>query len=64
MKAPSHLDFTPEQVEQLVSRLENKCLEQEDYPLLIDLIMAIVWLNMSLKEKDLDCKPKFLFQYF
>jgi len=53
MKAPSHLDFTPEQVEQLVSRLENKCLEQEDYPLLIDLIMAIVWLNMSLKEKDL-----------
>ena len=53
MKAPSHLDFTPEQVEQLVSRLENRCLEQEDYPLLIDLIMAIVWLNMSLKEKDL-----------
>lgn len=56
MKSPSHLDFTPEQVEQLISRLENKCLEQEDYPLLIDLIMAIVWLNISLKEKDLSIR--------
>ncbi|MCB1181784.1 MAG: hypothetical protein KDK55_07215 [Chlamydiia bacterium] len=53
MQAPGRLDFTPEQIETLLNRIENKCLEAEDYPILGDLIRAIVWMNLSLQEKDL-----------
>jgi transposase len=53
MRKPERLDFTPEQIEELLDRLENKCLEEKDYPLLTDLIKAIVWMNLSLQEKEL-----------
>jgi transposase len=53
MKKPGRLDFTPEQIEALLDRIANKCLEEGDYPLLADLIRAIVWMNLSLQEKEL-----------
>jgi transposase len=53
MQKPGRLDFTPEQIEALLGRIENKCLEGADYPLLADLIKAIVWMNLSLQEKEL-----------
>lgn len=53
MQTPGRLDFTPEQIEALLNRIANKCLEVDDYPLLADLIRAIVWMNLSLQEKEL-----------
>ncbi|MCB1113074.1 MAG: IS66 family transposase [Chlamydiia bacterium] len=53
MQSPGRLDFTPEQIETLLNRIEQECLEKEDYPILGDLIRAIVWMNLSLQEKDL-----------
>jgi transposase len=53
MKAPTHLDFTPEQIEALMERLDKQALEREDYPVLTNLIKAIVWMNFSLQEKQL-----------
>lgn len=53
MQTPRRLDFTPEQIEALLDRIANKCLEADDYPLLADLIRAIVWMNLSLQEKEL-----------
>ena len=53
MKAPKHLDFTPEQIEALIERLDKQALVKEDYPVLTNLIKAIVWMNFSLQEKQL-----------
>jgi len=53
MKAPTHLDFTPEQIETLIERLDKQALAKEDYPVLTNLIKAIVWMNFSLQEKRL-----------
>jgi transposase len=53
MKAPTHLDFTPEQIEALIERLDKQALAKEDYPVLTNLIKAIVWMNFSLQEKRL-----------
>ena len=51
MKAPNQIDFTPKEIEELIDRLEQKSLQDEDYPLLIQLIQALVWMNLSLKGK-------------
>ena len=56
MKAPKHLDFTPEQVDELIERLNRESLRKEDYPVLIDLVKAIVWMNFSLQEKQLSIR--------
>ncbi len=56
MQTPERLDFTPDQIEALLDRIANKCLEADDYPLLADLIRAIVWMNLSLQEKELTIK--------
>lgn len=53
VKAPTHLDFTPEQIEALIERLDKQALAKEDYPVLTNLIKAIVWMNFSLQEKRL-----------
>ncbi len=53
MKAPTHLDFTPEQIEALIERLNQQALIKEDYPVLTNLIKAIVWMNLTLQEKQL-----------
>jgi hypothetical protein len=56
MQNTKQLNFTKEQIEELIDRLEKKALETEDYPLLIELIKGLVWLNLSLKEKTLSIK--------
>ena len=56
MQTPKQLSFTKEQIEELIDRLEKKAIESEDYPLLIELIKGLVWLNLSLKEKTLSIK--------
>jgi hypothetical protein len=56
MKAPSRLDFTPEEIDALIRRLNNKCLEEGDYSLLTDILRAMIWLSFSLQEKELSIK--------
>lgn len=53
MKTPNRLDFTPEQIEALIERLNQEALIKEDYPLLAQLVQALVWMNFSLQEKEL-----------
>jgi len=56
MKAPNRLDFTPEEVDELINRLNNKCLIEGDYSLLTDILRAMIWLSFSLQEKELSIK--------
>ena len=56
MKTPNRLDFTPEEIDQLINRLNNKCIEEKDYSLLMDILRAMVWLSFSLQEKELSIK--------
>jgi transposase len=53
MRAPKHIDFTPEQIEDLIDRLDKETLKKEDYPILTNLLKAIIWMNFSLQEKQL-----------
>lgn len=56
MKTPGRLDFTAEEVDTLVERLNNQCLMEGDYSLLTEILRAMVWLSFSLQEKDLTIK--------
>lgn len=56
MKTPNRLDFTPEEIEALVNRLDNKCLLESDYDLLTEVLRAMIWLSFSLKERELSIK--------
>jgi transposase len=56
MKAPNRLDFTPEEIDSLMQRLDNKCLEEVDYSLLREVLRAMIWLSFSLQEKELSIK--------
>lgn len=53
MKRPKRLDFTPEEIEALITRIENQQLEASDFPLLADFVRALVWMEGALKEKQL-----------
>lgn len=53
MKRPKRLDFTAEEIESLISRIENQHLEADDFPLLADLVRAMIWMGNSLREKSL-----------
>lgn len=53
MKRPKRLDFTAEEVESLISRIESQNLEVNDFPLLADLVRAMIWMENSLREKSL-----------
>lgn len=50
---PKRLDFTPEEIDLLLSRIENRQLEAADFPLLAELLRAMIWLQGSLAEKEL-----------
>lgn len=56
MKTPNRLDFTAEEIDGLIHRLNNKCILEEDYCLLTDVLRAMVWLSFSLQEKELSIK--------
>ncbi len=53
MKGPTRIDFTPEQVEELIDRLCKETLRKEDYPILANILKAVIWMNFSLQEKKL-----------
>lgn len=53
MKRPKRLDFTPEEVENLIARIEDQKLEANDFPLLADILRAMIWMEGALKEKSL-----------
>ena len=53
MSGPRRLDLTPEKIESLISRIESQELKAEDYPLLADLIRAMIWMQGVLIEKKL-----------
>ncbi len=50
---PKRIDFTPEEIETLIERIENQSLKTDDFPLLADLVRAMVWMEGSLREKSL-----------
>lgn len=56
MKAPNRLDFTPEEIDEIIKRLNNKCLQEGDYSLLTDILRAMIWLSFSLQEKELSIR--------
>lgn len=45
VKRPKRLDFTAEEVEFLIDRIETQSLEVDDFPLLADLVRAMVWME-------------------
>jgi transposase len=53
MKKPKRLDFTAEEIDLLLCRIESQQLEVADFPLLADLLRAMIWLQSSLREKEL-----------
>ena len=53
MKRPKRLDFTPDEIEALMTRIENQQLAADDFPLLADVVRAMLWMESSLKEKKL-----------
>lgn len=53
MKRPKRLDFTAEEIESLIARIETQQLAAEDFPLLADLVRAMIWMGDSLREKSL-----------
>ena len=53
MSALKQLDFTPEQIEDLIDRLDTETLTKKDYPIFANFLKAIVWMNLSLQEKSL-----------
>lgn len=53
MKKPKRIDFTPEEIEALIARIESQSLAVEDFPLLADLVRAMIWMESSLREKSL-----------
>ena len=56
MEMPGRVDFTPEQIETLIERIEKKCLAEEDYSVLASLIKAFDWLKLSLQGKKISAQ--------
>jgi transposase len=56
MKKPKRLDFTEEEIDALIARVENGQPNIDDFPLLADILRAILWLEHELKEKTLSIK--------
>ena len=53
MQRPNRLEFTPEQIEALLDRIGSQKLEEGDFALLADVVQAVIWMDWSLKEKQL-----------
>ena len=56
MKVFDRVEFTPEQIEALLERIEKKCLAEEDYSVLASLIKAVDWLTLSLRGKKISAQ--------
>ena len=53
MQRSDQLEFTPEQIESLLDRIGSQKLEKGDFALLANIVRAVVWMEWSLKEKQL-----------
>jgi len=53
MKSPGRLELTPDQVNDLIGRVQTCDLLAGDRERVVDLIHALVWMNQSLEEKRL-----------
>jgi len=53
MEIPGRVDFTLEQIETLIERVEKRGMAEEDYSVIASLLRAVVWLNISLQEKKI-----------
>lgn len=56
MKRPKRIDFTAEEIEALIQRIESQCLAVDDFSLLADLVKAMIWMESSLREQSLSIK--------
>jgi len=48
MKRPKRIDFTVEEIEALIQRIESNCITTDDCPLLADLVRAVIGLVAQL----------------
>ena len=55
-KRPKRLDFTTEEMDGLITRIEEQQPTIDDYPLLADVLRAMIWLENELKEKRLSIR--------
>ena len=53
VKPKNEINLTDEEISDLLDRLENHSLKEDDYQILIKLIKTLLWLNQSLKDKNL-----------
>ena len=53
VKTECEINLTEEEISDLLDRLENHSLTKDDYAILIRLIKTLIWLNRSLKDKNL-----------
>ena len=53
MEIPGRVDFTLEQIETLIERVEKRGMAEKDYSVIASLLRAVVWLNISLQEKKI-----------
>ena len=56
MEIFDRVEFTPEQIEELIGRIEKKCLAEEDYSVIVSLIKAVDWLRLSLQGKKISVR--------
>lgn len=56
MKTPKRVDLTPQQVEELCQRLEERRLEEADWELIKGLAQTITFLSQALEEKSISIK--------
>jgi hypothetical protein len=56
MEIFDRVEFTPEQIETLIERIEKKCLDEGDYSVLASLIRAVDWLTLSLQGKKISAQ--------
>ena len=56
METFDHVEFTLEQIEALIERIEKKCLAKEDYSDIVSLLKAVDWLNRSLQGKKISAQ--------
>ena len=47
-------EFTLDQIEALLERIEKNCLAEEDYPVLVSLLKSVDWSKLSLHGKKIN----------
>lgn len=53
MQQSSLIELNPEEIEDLILRIENQTFRPDDFPLLVDFVRAMVYLEGAFGEKSL-----------